>query len=105
MHIDGIRVLDYTGSFSGFGKSPMMLGSYNGQGYFFSGDLDEVSIWKSSLNKRDVKKVFNSGVATNLSVLSSSVSLIHWWRMGDHKKDSETIKYDFISKKEATLVE
>jgi hypothetical protein len=105
LFIDGVKSLDYVGDFSKLGTFPAMIGSYNGKGYFYTGDIDEVSIWKTALSKKEIRMIFNSGVATNLNTLSSSISLTHWWRMGDHKKDSQTKRYDFISKSEAFIVD
>ncbi|GEM_PF-6134968 len=105
VYIDGVKSLEYEGRFSGFGSFTSMIGSYNGYGYFFTGDIDEISIWKKNLNKRNIKNIYNSGVPTNLRLLPSSVFLTSWWRMGDHRKDTENIQYNLVSKTGANLVE
>ncbi|WP_372653783.1 LamG domain-containing protein [Halobacteriovorax sp.] len=105
VYIDGIKSLEYSGNFSGFGSFSSMIGSYNGQGYYFNGDIDEISIWKNSLGKREIKNIYNSGAPTNLRLLPSSVYLSSWWRMGDHRKDSDKTQYNLVSKTEAILVE
>ncbi|WP_127717294.1 LamG domain-containing protein [Halobacteriovorax sp. HLS] len=105
VYIDGEKSLQYTGEFSGLGAHPVVLGSYNGQGYFYSGDLDEVSIWSRSLSKKDIREVYNSGVPGNIKLHTSSTFINHWWRLGDHKKDSDNSFYDSYSKQSFLLVE
>ncbi len=97
-YLDGEKVLEYELAFSGFGSAPMTLGSYNNNGYFFEGSIDEVTIWDRSFSKSDVKRVFNKGKPGNVFYHKKVPYLLHWWRMGDHKKDSEESLFDVVSK-------
>jgi hypothetical protein len=105
VYINGHKSLEYKGSFSGFGSYPLIFGSYNGSGYYFSGDIDEISLWSKGLSKGDIKRIYNSGVATNIYLHPSSTHLKKWWRMGDSKKDTEKSVYESVSKTFSTLVE
>ncbi|OUR96998.1 hypothetical protein A9Q84_11725 [Halobacteriovorax marinus] len=102
LYLDGERRLEYSGSFSGLGSYPAVFGSYDGRGYFFQGELDEVSLWSKDLNKKDISAIFNYGEATDLKIHSKVPYLKNWWRMGDHKRDSEISLFDMVSKKIAT---
>ena len=58
---------------------PLKIGSLL-TGNFFTGDLDEVSMWSKELTSDEVGVYFNDGIPTDLSGASG---LIGWWRMGD----------------------
>jgi len=58
---------------------PLKIGSLL-TGYFFTGNLDELSIWNKELTAGEVASIYNSGEPTDLS---GQTGLIGWWRMGD----------------------
>ena len=47
--------------------------------YFFDGRMDELSIFDSALSGATVSSIYNGGTPTDLT----SLSPVHWWRMGD----------------------
>lgn len=47
--------------------------------YYWDGYIDEFSVFNSTLSASDVTAIYNSGVPADLS----SLSPVHWWRMGD----------------------
>ena len=105
VYVDGHKAIEYKGDFSGFGSHPLVFGSYNGKGYYYSGEIDEISLWSKGLSRSDVKKIFNSGVATNIKLHPSSLFLKKWWRMGDNKKDTENELYESMSKTYSSIVQ
>ena len=54
---------------------------------FFSGNIDEGSVWNKALTSAELVAVYNSGVPIDLTQNSgayvSSSNLQGWWRMGD----------------------
>lgn len=53
-----------------------------GDSLHFSGLIDEVAIWDSVLSGTNITSVYNSGSAGDLT----SLSPVHWWRMGDNNR-------------------
>jgi hypothetical protein len=102
VYLDGEKVNEYQGDFSGFGEFMARLGSYNGSGYYYTGDLDEVSLWQSYFGKSDVRRLYNEGVPSNIYYHRKVTSLLHWWRLGDHKKDTQTSLLDIVAKETMT---
>jgi hypothetical protein len=49
----------------------------------FRGHIDEFSIYNKYLSNAEVTEIYNSGTPNDLSALSTSANLQHWWRMGD----------------------
>lgn len=98
IYLDGEKVNDYTGDFSNFGEFAVQLGSYNGSGYYYTGNLDEVSLWQSHFKRSDVRRIYNEGLASNIFYHRKVTSLLHWWRLGDHKKDSENSLIDVVAR-------
>ena len=49
-------------------------------GYEMNGLVDEVAFWSSALTSTDITAIYNSGAPADLS----SLSPVHWWRMGDN---------------------
>jgi hypothetical protein len=47
---------------------------------FYTGNLDEASMWNKELAASTITEIYNSGEPTDLSGVSG---LIGWWRMGD----------------------
>jgi hypothetical protein len=58
---------------------PLKIGSLL-SGYFFTGDLDEASMWNKELSAIEVAAYFNDGSPTDLS---GQAGLVGWWRMGE----------------------
>jgi len=50
---------------------------------YFSGGLDEGSVWNKELSLAEVTEVWNGGCPLDLSGLVSAANLIHWPRMGE----------------------
>jgi len=57
-----------------------MIGAVASGTAHFSGKLDEIGLFASTLSASDVSSIYNSGVPADLS----SLSPVHWWRMGDN---------------------
>lgn len=72
--------------------NPLFFGADDGSGAedFYSGLMDEVSCWMGVLNGTDVTNLYNSGNPTNLNLLGTASTLIHWWRMGDPADNATT---------------
>jgi len=49
--------------------------------YYYNGFMDEVALWVGSDERANVADIYNSGVPSDLSQLTTPPS--HWWRMGD----------------------
>jgi hypothetical protein len=58
--------------------SDFHIASFNSSNEF-AGNIDEFAIFNTTLSASDVTSIYNSGVPASLS----SLSPIHWWRMGD----------------------
>ena len=54
-------------------------------GYFFDGQMDEISFHSQGLSSSDVSAIYNSGLPDDLS---GSYNTTHWWRMGDSASGS-----------------
>lgn len=66
----------------------------------FSGHMDEIMIFNSTLNQSDVTDyIYNSGIPLDLS---SRSDLIHWYRMGDG--DSYPTIYDNAGSNDGTMI-
>ena len=52
-------------------------------GSYFTGNIDEVSIWKKGLSLTQAGETFNNRKPTNLLKHSAIADLVNWWRMGD----------------------
>lgn len=59
-----------------------LLGSRNGI-FYYSGYMDEVSIWSKSLTQAEVVEAYNGGSPTDLSNHTASGNLVNYYRMGD----------------------
>lgn len=51
--------------------------------FYYSGNMDEVSIWDKELTQAEVTEIYNSGAPADLSQHSASANLTSWYRMGD----------------------
>ena len=83
LYMNGELVNMAESTFAGFGTKATDFGSYQGKSNFFTGELDEASLWSSSLKLEDAKRLYNEGIPTKLHRDDLSEQLIKWWRMGD----------------------
>jgi len=56
------------------------IGVYSTGSLHFDGLMDEAAIFNSALSNSDVSAIYNSGIPSDIS----SLSPVHWWRMGDN---------------------
>lgn len=59
-----------------------ILGSRTG-GYYYSGKIDEVTVWDKELSQAEVTELYNLGQPLNPSSHSSFSNLVNYWKMGD----------------------
>lgn len=59
--------------------NPFYIGRTSGNSQYFSGEIDEVSLFNSELSASDITSIYNSGVPNDLT----SLSPVSWWRCGD----------------------
>lgn len=76
------------------------IGRYSSS--YFSGNIDEVSIWKKELNQYDINNIYNNGNPCNLNCHIASSDLISWWRMGDG--DTHPTLKDSIGVNDGTMI-
>lgn len=50
---------------------------------YYSGQIDELSVWDKALSSAEVLGLYNSGEPGNLEVLPAYSNCIGWWRMGE----------------------
>lgn len=50
---------------------------------YFSGRIDEVSMWNKALSNSEVSELFNAGEPADPSASTMSANLKNWYRMGD----------------------
>ena len=85
-YIDGNLV----GNFNGTGFASVALDSIaRAGGRYFPGLIDEVAIWESDQTS-NISTIYNSGSADDLT----SLSPLHWWRMGDFEGGATTTVKD-----------
>ena len=67
-----------------FGQSTS-IGARDGNTQFFSGNLDEVTVWTKSFTQAEVTELYNNGVPTDPSLHSAAGggALVSHYRMGD----------------------
>jgi len=63
--------------------SDMRIGSRDDGVFFYSGLMDEVSIWDSEFDSTEVLEIRNAGVPADNNEHSQAVNLIAWLQMGD----------------------
>lgn len=61
-----------------------------GGGIHFNGLVDEAAIWDYELSASDITAIYNSGTPNDIS----SLSPVHWWRMGDNNGGTGTTVTD-----------
>lgn len=52
-------------------------------GFYFSGNLDEISFWDKALDQSEVTELYNGGIPNNAATASMAGSLEAFYRMGD----------------------
>jgi hypothetical protein len=70
----------YSGSMMG---KHLRCGGYQGGGLNTNVILDELAFWDKRLSATEVSEVYGEAIIQDLSALSTSSDLVHWWRMGD----------------------
>jgi hypothetical protein len=92
MYIDGVATAAATWSYDNLGTNsiqntePLQIGVWaiNGVGdAYWTGGLDEVSIWNKELDTDDIDEIYGIGNPIPLNVHGSAANLVGWWRMGD----------------------
>lgn len=58
---------------------------YHTTGYFFDGQMDEISFHSQGLSASDVSAIYSGGSPDDLTGLYNTT---HWWRMGDSASGS-----------------
>lgn len=84
MYLDGNLTPDLTSATMGTGTNSYLsgdlyMGSYDGAGEFFNGNVDEVAVWQRILSSADITAIYNSGVPDDLT----SLNPVGYWRNGD----------------------
>lgn len=87
LYFDGVKVADRHDSFVGLGSFEARIGSYNGSSHYFTGTVDEVSVWRTPLKPARVARIYKdeNGVvgSQDLKRHSNAGALVAWWRLGD----------------------
>lgn len=93
LYIDGIEDTSVTKTTDNtvntlFSANPEgLIGSFidnaGAKAQFFTGNIDEVSIWNKALSSAEISEIHNAGDPTNLGAHSAFANLVSWWRMGD----------------------
>ena len=98
LYLNGASVDTGTGETGGGAAYAVTPGGLRADDYYINwgGYLDEPAIYNRVLTSGEVTDLYASGKAANLSSLSSSSALIHWWRMGDDSSDVNTSFVDQV---------
>ena len=90
LYFDGEKRNEATDSFIGFGIHPAFIASYDGSGsqYFYSGQIDEVSLFNYNFNTNQINQLYNQGIPDNLWLHPRFGNNRLWLRMGDDPSDS-----------------
>lgn len=70
---------------SGMGDGFEIGANPNYRPYYWNGYIDEFAVFDSTLSASNVTAIYNSGVPADLT----SLSPVHWWRMGDGTGDTD----------------
>lgn len=57
---------------------PLVIGSRGGT-FYFSGNINQVSVWDKELSSAEVTELYNSGTPGDLSQHSAAANLLSWW--------------------------
>lgn len=52
--------------------------------FYFSGVMDEISVWDKALDAAEVTELYNGGVPLDPTSHSAVANNLHWWRCGDN---------------------
>jgi len=92
MYVDGVDTTASTWSYDTLSTNsiqntePLQIGVWaiNGVGdAYWTGGLDEVSIWNKELDADDIDEIYGIGHPVPLDSHASVANLAGWWRMGD----------------------
>lgn len=64
-------------------ESQNFLIAARGTGFYFSGKIDDITVWDKALSQAEVDELYNLGAPTVPSAHSASNNLVNYWRMGD----------------------
>tara|TARA_Y100000296_G_C5030556_1_gene184602 strand:- start:11 stop:652 length:642 start_codon:yes stop_codon:yes gene_type:complete len=112
LYIDGVldQTLTNTATYATVTDKKLKIGYYvndaeSWTGAYYAGNIDEISIWNTTLDADAITALYNSGVPIDLSSDSGSYDnssdLIHWWRMGD--KDTYPTIEDNVGSYDLTM--
>ena len=112
LYIDGVldQTLTNTATYATVTDKKLKIGYYVNDaetwtGAYYAGNIDEISIWNTTLDADAITALYNSGVPIDLSSDSGSYDnssdLIHWWRMGD--KDTYPTIEDNVGSYDLTM--
>jgi hypothetical protein len=90
VYIDGVKEISVEDSFIGLGSHPATIGAYTGIQQGFTGNIDEVSVWRSAIGVKDIQNIWNYGAPFDIRQHKRHGVLRAYYRMGDHISDSET---------------
>jgi hypothetical protein len=90
VYIDGVKEISVEDSFIGLGSHPATIGAYTGIQQGFTGNIDEVSVWRSAIGVKDIQNIWNNGAPFDIRQHKRHGVLRAYYRMGDHISDSET---------------
>ncbi len=88
LYIDGELKAQVSDSFLGVGDYPAIIGGYKQSQNTFKGYLDEASIWKGALSKKQVNELYNNGNSTDLNLHSKWRNIKAWYRFNQNTNDS-----------------
>tara|TARA_Y100000361_G_C11101198_1_gene312017 strand:+ start:171 stop:905 length:735 start_codon:yes stop_codon:yes gene_type:complete len=75
--------------------SDLQMSGRDGTNFELAGNLDEISIWTSTLTEANHNTIYNSGTPLDISTLGIS-GLAHWWRGGDNNGGTGTTMSDAV---------
>jgi hypothetical protein len=78
--------IDDSGPTDMLSSADFCIGSGNALEDYFSGFLDEITIWEKELSQAEVTELYNGGVAWDINTHSAALtSLKGWYRCGDNE--------------------
>ncbi len=60
-----------------------IMGSRN-NGFFFVGNMDEITVWNKELNQTEVTELYNAGSPVSATDHTAAANLASWYRCGDN---------------------
>lgn len=89
LYLNGVEVLNSATPYNSYNNplEPTRIGARGDSSFpevaFFSGNLEEVSLYNTALTLAQFVEIYNLGAPRNITSISSGGSLLGWWRMGD----------------------